>query len=37
MTVLERIAEHRISRIDVLLPWAVAAQLQEAQEQRLAA
>lgn len=35
--VLERIADHPINRIDELLPWAVAAQLEAPGEQRLAA
>lgn len=35
--VLERIAEHPINRIEHLLPWAVAAELQGADQERLAA
>jgi len=35
--VLERIAEHPINRVEHLLPWAVAAELQGADQERLAA
>ena len=35
--VIERVAEHPINRIDTLLPWAVATELQPQDQQRLAA